>query len=73
MRTSNLTDAEIRSLGYRALVERLGAVGAARFIRQHENATDDYSGTAGPLEDMTTEEIYREAARLERELREESE
>ena len=71
MQAHNLTDAEIRQLGYRALVERLGAVGAARFIRQHDTSENDYLKAADkPLGGMTTEEIYKEALRFEADLRE---
>ncbi len=70
MRTHDLTDAEIRRRGYQALVEQLGVVGAARFIRQHDVSEDDYLRTEDkPLEGMTADEIYRAAARLESERR----
>jgi len=61
----NLTDEEIRRLGYAALVEKLGAVGAARFVRQYDLSGDDYLTTNKPLDDMTAEEIYAEAVRRE--------
>lgn len=68
MQTHNLTDAEVDKLGYEALLERLGPVGAARFIRiQNERSGDDYLTADKPIDHMTVEQIYEEAARLESE------
>jgi len=65
MQARNLTGAEIRRLGYEALVEKLGAVGAARFVRRHDLSEDDYLAAGKPLDDMTAEEIYFQATRKE--------
>lgn len=67
MQTRNLTDAEIDRLGYEALYEKLGPVGATRFIslwlqRSGENYTDSREQI---FEGMTVEDIYSEAVRLE--------
>ncbi|MBA2693007.1 MAG: hypothetical protein H0U65_11015 [Rubrobacter sp.] len=67
MKTRDMTDEEIDRLGYEALKEKLGVLGAARFIGlQLERSRDDYMKMKGGIfEDMTVEEIYAEAARLE--------
>jgi hypothetical protein len=67
MQTRNLTDAEIDRLGYEALYEKLGPVGATRFIglwlqRSGENYADSREQI---FEGMTVEDIYSEAVRLE--------
>lgn len=43
MRRAALTDAQVRSLGWRALVEKLGPSGALRFAIQTEHGSGDYS------------------------------
>lgn len=43
MTTSRLTDAEIRALGWEALVEKLGLSGALRFAIQTERGHGDYA------------------------------
>jgi len=43
MKSDTLTDAEIRAQGWDALVEKLGASGAARFAMQTERGHGDYS------------------------------
>ena len=43
MKTASLTDAEIRALGWDALVEKLGHSGAARFAIQTERGHGDYA------------------------------
>ena len=69
-RTHRLTDEEIDAIGYRALKEELGVVGAARFIGlQLERAGEDYTKADNPLDHMTVQEIRDEAARLEAENR----
>ncbi len=72
MQTRRLTDEEIDRLGYEALKEKLGVLGATRFIGlQLERARDDYSKIKDKIfEGMTVEEIYAEAARLDSERRE---
>lgn len=66
MQTRNLTDAEIDRLGYQALVEKLGPVGAARFIGLWLGRSgDDYTKADKPIDHMTVEDILNEAARLE--------
>jgi hypothetical protein len=67
--TRRLTDEEIAHLGYQALKEKLGVVGATRFIGLHlERSGDDYMNIKDKIfEGMTVEEIYAEAARLEAE------
>jgi hypothetical protein len=73
MQAHNMTDAEVRQLGYRVLVESLGAVGAARFIRQHDTFENDYLKAAGtPFGDMTADEIYKEAELSETKPQEEA-
>ncbi|CAN5791194.1 hypothetical protein BH23ACT11_BH23ACT11_16400 [soil metagenome] len=69
MQTRKLTDAEIDRLGYEALFEKLGPVGATRFIGLWlERSRDDYSKVQDSIfEGMTLDELYEEAARLEAE------
>lgn len=43
MKSARLTDAEIRALGWEALVEKLGPAGALRFAIQTEHGHGDYS------------------------------
>jgi len=43
MRTDRLSDAEIRALGWEALVEKLGAAGALRFSMQTQRGCGDYT------------------------------
>lgn len=43
MSTSRMTDAEIRALGWEALVDRLGLSGALRFAMQTERGHGDYA------------------------------
>ena len=43
MSTTRLTDAEIRALGWAALVEKLGPSGALRFAMQTERGYGDWS------------------------------
>ena len=43
MKSAALTDAEIRARGWDALVEKLGAWGAARFAMQTERGHGDYA------------------------------
>lgn len=43
MSSDKLTDAEIRALGWQALVDRLGPSGAVRFVVQTERGYGDYS------------------------------
>jgi hypothetical protein len=43
VKSARLTDAEIRALGWEALVEKLGAAGALRFAIQTERGHGDYS------------------------------
>ena len=42
MSSQNLTDAEIRALGWQALVDKLGPAGAVRFAVQTERGYGDY-------------------------------
>jgi hypothetical protein len=71
MQTRNLTDAEIDRLGYEALVEKLGPVGATRFIGLWlERSGEDYAKADKPIDHMTVQEIYDEAVRLEAEREE---
>ena len=67
-RTRRLTDEEIDAVGYQALKEKLGVVGATRFIGlQLERAGEAYTKADNPVDQMTVQEIYDEAARLEAE------
>lgn len=43
MKSARLTDAEIRALGWEALVSKLGLSGALRFAIQTERGHGDYS------------------------------
>lgn len=72
MQTRKLSDEEIDRLGYEALKEKLGVLGAARFIGlQLERSRDDYMSMKDEIfEGMTVEEVYAEAVRLESERRE---
>ncbi|MGH3087833.1 MAG: hypothetical protein ACRDSJ_11020 [Rubrobacteraceae bacterium] len=71
MQTRKLTDEEIDRLGYEALKEKLGVLGATRFIGlQLERSRDDYAKIKDKIfEGMTVEEIYAEATRLDSERR----
>lgn len=68
-KTSKLTDEEIDALGYQALKEKLGVVGATRFIGlQLERAGENYSEIREKMfEGMTAQDIYDEPVRLEAE------
>jgi len=68
-KTRRLSDEEIDRLGYEALVEKLGVVGATRYIGLWlERSRDDYSKIRDKIfEGMTVEDIYAEAVRLESE------
>jgi len=68
-KTRRLSDEEIDRLGYQALVEKLGVVGATRYIGLWlERSGDDYMQMKDKIFDgMTVEEIYAEATRLESE------
>ena len=68
-RTRRLSDEEIDRLGYEALLEKLGPVGATRYIGLWlERSEDDYAKVRGKIfENMTAEEIYDESVRLESE------
>jgi hypothetical protein len=43
MKTENLTDAEIRALGWEAVLDRLGPDGALRFVIQTQRGHGDYT------------------------------
>jgi hypothetical protein len=43
MKTDRLTDAEIRALGWQALIDKLGPAGALRFALQTERGYGDYA------------------------------
>ncbi len=43
MKSEGLTDADIRALGWQALVAKLGVAGALRFTMQTETGHGDYS------------------------------
>ncbi len=66
-KAQHLTDEEIDRLGYEALKEKLGILGAVRFIGlQTERAGENYADVREHIfEGMTVEEIYSEAVRLE--------
>jgi hypothetical protein len=67
MQTQELADEEILRLGYQALMEKLGPVGYIRFIRLQRPPEGDYTAMDKPIDHMTVQEIYAEAARLEAE------
>ena len=66
-KTRHMTNEEIDHLGYQALKERLGIIGAARFIGlQAGRAGEDYAAIKDKIfEGMTVRDIYEEAVRLE--------
>lgn len=66
-KTQHLTDEEIDRLGYEALKEKLGILGALRFITlQTEPSGESYAEIRDKIfEGMTLEEVYEEAVRLE--------
>jgi hypothetical protein len=43
MSSARMTDAEIRALGWQALIDRLGPSGALRFAMQTERGYGDYA------------------------------
>ncbi len=43
MKTHDLTDAEIRALGWQALIDRLGPDGVLRFVVQTQSGSGDYA------------------------------
>jgi hypothetical protein len=43
MKTDTLNPAELRAAGYKALAEALGPLGMARFLRQFEPGSGDYT------------------------------
>ncbi|MBI4517169.1 MAG: hypothetical protein HY699_15290 [Deltaproteobacteria bacterium] len=53
MKSERLTDAQVRALGWEALVEKLGPTGALRFSIQTQGGNGDYAElrqrTLGPL------------------------
>lgn len=67
MQARDMTDEDVLRLGYQALMEKLGPVGFIRFVRQHEPPKGDYLTADKPIDNMTVEEIYAEAVRLEAE------
>lgn len=73
-RTRRLSDEEIDRLGYEALVEKLGPVGATRYIGLWlERSRYDYMKVQDKIfEGITVEEIYEEAVRLESERKRDS-
>ncbi|MGH3088134.1 MAG: hypothetical protein ACRDSJ_12540 [Rubrobacteraceae bacterium] len=69
MQTRDMTDEEIVRLGYQALMEKLGPSGFIRFVNLHNPPEGDYTAMDKPINHMTVEEIYAEAARLDSERR----
>lgn len=69
MQMRRLTDEEIDRFGYEALKDRLGVLGATRFIGlQLERSRENYVDIREKIfEGMTVEQIYEEAVRLESE------
>lgn len=54
----NLTPQDIRREGFRALLERLGPVGAIRFIQQYDAGRGDYTAERKSwLGDLTIDEV----------------
>lgn len=67
MSDRQLTPVEIRREGIRALVERLGADGAIRFLQQYEPGHGDYTVDRDAwLKDETVDEICERIGRRER-------
>src|SRR5687767_5774103 len=60
--TSELTTAQIRALGWSALVRELGASGALRFMMDTERGSGDYTAERHELlPDMDVDSLVREA------------
>lgn len=49
MSSAHLTDAEVRALGWQALIEKLGPSGALRFSIQTERGYGDYAAVRHEL------------------------
>ena len=75
MSTVRLTNAEIRALGWAALVERLGPSGALRFAVQTERGQGDYAARRHRLmgslsvDELLARARARSAGRRRRRLR----
>jgi hypothetical protein len=69
MQARDMTDEEVISLGYRALIEKLGPSCFVRFVNLHNPPEGDYTQTDKPINHMSVEEIYAEATRIEAERR----
>lgn len=60
MKTTELTDGEVRKLGWEALCRELGIVGAARFMRQMERGTGNWTEERRELfKEETVDSIVR--------------
>ncbi len=66
--TQKLTDEDLQTRGWNALVERLGIVDAVRFIMRERQSKGNYLEDIQDSiwGDMTVEEIHEDAAAFER-------
>ncbi|MBP5359779.1 MAG: hypothetical protein J6Y69_11440 [Treponema sp.] len=49
---------QIRTLGFKALKDALGVVGATRFIQQYDTGNGDYTKEKYTFEEENAEDIY---------------
>ena len=67
MSSTNLTDAQIRALGWAALIEKLGPSGAVRFAIQTERGFGDYGAVRHEmLGSLTVDELLERMKRARR-------
>lgn len=70
MSSDKLTDAEIRALGWQALVDRLGPSGAVRFVVQTERGYGNYSELRHQmLGDLSVDDLLERMQKSKREGR----
>lgn len=67
MNSEKLTDAEIRTLGWQALIDALGPSGALRFAIQTERGHGDYAETRHQmLGDLSVDELLKRMGEAKR-------
>lgn len=65
MKVKNMTLDEIKREGFKALIEKLGVVGALLFIRQFDKGQGDYTEEREKiLKDLTLKQIVKEIENL---------
>jgi len=65
MKVKNMTLDEIKREGFKALIEKLGVVGALLFIRQFDKGQGDYTEEREKiLKDLTLKRIVKEIENL---------